>query len=103
MFSLRILDSKVLRIAVYVYFLKKKKNEKKNEKCNVRNFRRFLFCMSPDIPAFRVLVFTSDFEFWIGINECFAHSLTFIALSILREISIRCRWLVFGVNYCVNF
>ena len=35
----------------------------------VRNFRRFLFSTSPDIPEFKVRVFTSDFKFWIEVNE----------------------------------
>ena len=29
----------------------------------------FLFGMSPDVPAFKVRVFTSDFKFLIGVNE----------------------------------
>ena len=35
------------------------------------SFRRFLFGMSPDIPAFKVSGFTSDFKFWIGVNESY--------------------------------
>ena len=30
---------------------------------NVRYFRHFFFDMSFDVPAFKVLVFASDFEF----------------------------------------
>ena len=25
--------------------------------------------MSPDVPAFKVYIFTSDFKFWISVNE----------------------------------
>ena len=52
----RELDFKVLRMApedgrsVLVLFLIKRQNGK----CNVRNFRRVLFDMSPDVPAFKV-------------------------------------------------
>ena len=51
--------------SVWVFFLIKDKMAK----CNVRNCRRFLFGMSPDVLAFKVLVFTSDFKFWIGEND----------------------------------
>ena len=51
--------------SVWVFFLTKKQNDE----CYVRNFRRFLFGMSPDVPAFKIPVFTSDFKFWIGENE----------------------------------
>ena len=36
---------------------------------NVRNFRRFLFGMRPDVPAFNVHVFTSDFKFKLLIGS----------------------------------
>ena len=42
----------------------------KMAKCNFRNFRRFFFGMSSDIPACKVCVFANDFEFWIEVNEC---------------------------------
>ena len=29
----------------------------------------YSFGMSPEISAFKVSVFTSDFEFWIGVND----------------------------------
>ena len=59
-----------------------------NGECNVRNFRRFLFGMSPDVPAFRVCVFTSDFKFELELmdissrhsNSNFAHSFDFHCL-----------------------
>ena len=38
-------------------------------KYNDRHFRRVFFGVSSDVPAFRVRVFASDFEFLIGINE----------------------------------
>ena len=40
-----------------------------NGECNVRNFRRFLFGVSSDVPAFKVHDFAIDFEFLIGVNE----------------------------------
>ena len=43
--------------------------KRQNGECNVRNFRRVLFGMSPDVPAFKARVFTSDFKFRIGVNE----------------------------------
>ena len=77
---------------------------------DVRNFRRFLFGMSPDVPAFKVCVFTSDFKlFWIGViivdilTQILLTLLTFIALPILRKISICRRWFLFGVSCYVNF
>ena len=51
-----VVDSKVLRIhghSVSVFFLIRRQNGK----CNVRNFRRFLFGMSPDVLAFKVCAF----------------------------------------------
>ena len=39
-----------------------------NGECNVRNFRLFLFGMSSDVPAIKVCVFISDFNFSIGVN-----------------------------------
>ena len=56
------MDSKVLRMAIqfeYFFFLIRRHNDE----CNVRKFRRFLFGMNPDVPAFKVRVLTSDFEF----------------------------------------
>ena len=35
---------------------------------NVRNFRRFFFGISSDVPVFEVHVFAGDFEVCIGIN-----------------------------------
>ena len=40
--------------------------KRQNGGCNVRNF---LFGISPDVPAFKVGIFTSDFKLWIQINE----------------------------------
>ena len=56
MVSPRVVDSKVLRMAFqfeYFFFLIKRQNDE----CNVRNFRRFLFGMNPDVPAFKVRQF----------------------------------------------
>ena len=64
---IKVADSKVLRMAIqfeYFFLIKRQNGE-----CNVRNFRRFLFGMSPDIPAFKVCFFTSDVKFSIGVNE----------------------------------
>ena len=36
--------------------------KKQNGDCNVRNFRRFLFGMSPDVPTVKVCGLTSDFK-----------------------------------------
>ena len=35
---------------------------------NVRHFQWFLFGMSPDVPAFKVRIFTTDFKFGIEVN-----------------------------------
>ena len=35
-------------------------DKKVNGECNVRNFGRFLFGMSPNVPKFKVHSFTSD-------------------------------------------
>ena len=51
--------------SVWVFVLLKRQNGE----CNVRNFRRFLFGMSPDVPVFEVRVLESDLKFWIGVNE----------------------------------
>ena len=40
-----------------------KKKKSQNGECNVRNFRRFFFGMSFDVPAFKVRMFASDFDF----------------------------------------
>ena len=62
--SSRIVDSKVLRTAIqFEYFFSIKRLNHVNGECNVRNFRRFLFGMSPDIPGLKACVFTSDFKF----------------------------------------
>ena len=36
---------------------------------NVRNFKWFLFGMSPDVPVFKVHVFTGDLKFWIRVGK----------------------------------
>ena len=59
MVSLREVDSKVLRMAIQ--FVSMFSDERQNGECNVQNFRRFLFDISPDVPAFKVCIFTSDF------------------------------------------
>ena len=41
---------------------------KQNDVFNVWNFRRFLFCMSSNVPTVKVRVLTS--EFWMGVNGC---------------------------------
>ena len=46
--------------SLWVFFFQIKKQ---NGEWNVRNFRRFLFGMSPDVPEFQVRVLTSDFKF----------------------------------------
>ena len=54
----REVDSKVLRMTIkfeYFFLIKRQHGE-----CNNRNFRGFLFGMSPDVPAFKARVFTSD-------------------------------------------
>ena len=51
-------------ILVFFFLIKRQ-----NGKCNVRNFRLFLFVMSPDELAFKVRILTSDFKFRIGVNE----------------------------------
>ena len=67
MVSSRVVDSKVPRMVIqreYFFFLiKMQKGE-----CNVRNFRRFLFGMNPDVPAFKLRVLTSDFKFHMEVN-----------------------------------
>ena len=59
--SSKSVNSKVLKIIIQseYFFLIKRQN---GEYC-FNNFSWFLFGMSPDIPAFRVCVFTSDFKF----------------------------------------
>ena len=66
MVSSREVDSTVLRMALQLEYFSDKKE---NGECNVRHFTPFLFGMSPDVPAFKVCIFTSDFKFWIGVNE----------------------------------
>ena len=61
MVSSKAADSKVFRMAIqfeYLFFLIKRQNGE----CNVANFRRFLFGMGPDVPTFKVGIFTSDFN-----------------------------------------
>ena len=41
---------------------------KQNGDFNVRNFRWFLFGMSPDLPTVKVHILTSVFKFSIGVN-----------------------------------
>ena len=61
MVSSRLVGSKVLIMGIqFEYFFQIKRQ---NGECNVRNFRRFLFGMSPVVPAFKVLVVTSVFKF----------------------------------------
>ena len=42
---------------------------RQNGKCNVINFKWFLLVMTPDVPAFKVAIFTSDFKIGIGVND----------------------------------
>ena len=56
--SSRVVDSKVLRMAIQFEYLSLVK--RKIGKCNVRNFRWFHFGMCPDVPAFKVRDSTSD-------------------------------------------
>ena len=76
-----------------------------------QNFRRFLFGMSPDVPKVKVrrAVLLVTFKFWIGVNDIsniltliLLNLLTFIPLPILRQVSICCARLLFGVGYYVN-
>ena len=59
-------DFKILRMAIQLKYFDEKKE---NGKCNVRSFRRLFFRMSCNVPAFKVLVSPSDFEFRIGVNK----------------------------------
>ena len=71
MVSLGEVDSKALSMAILMhskvcepnsmwqYFYEKWQNGE----CNVRNFRRFFFGMSSDVPEFKIHDFASDFEF----------------------------------------
>ena len=61
MVSSRVIDSKVFRMAIQFehFFLIRCQNGK----CEVTNFRRFLFGTSPDVSAFKVRNFTNDFKF----------------------------------------
>ena len=62
MVSSREVDSKVFSMAIQIeYFFPLIKWQ--NGEGYVGNFSRFLFGISPDVPAFKVLVFTSDFKF----------------------------------------
>ena len=84
----------------------------KGKMANVEYFKWFLSGMSPDVPAFKVRVFTSDFRFLIGVKlilvvdiltQILLTFLALIALPILRKTSTSCRWFLFGVSYYVNF
>ena len=62
--------------------------------------------MSPDVPTVKVRVLTNDFTCkWISVyvidirNQILLTLLTFIALPILRKVSIWCERLLFGVCY----
>ena len=58
----RLVDSEVLWMSIqFNFFL----TNRQNGECNVRNFRWFLFRMTPDpnIPVFKVRNFTSDIKF----------------------------------------
>ena len=83
------------------------RRRKQNGDCNVRNRG-----MSPDVPIFKVKVFTSEPFFslnwnkWILVvnilNQILLTVLTFIALQTFRK-SLICRWrFLFGVCYYVN-
>ena len=56
----REIESKGLNMAITLGY---RTDEKKNGKFNVRNIRRVLFGMDPDILAFKVRVCTNDYEF----------------------------------------
>ena len=51
--------------ADWVFFLIKNKYGE----CNVWNFIWFLFNTSPNVPAFKVHSFPSDFKLWIEVND----------------------------------
>ena len=59
MVSSCVVDSKLLKMTIQFFLIKR-----------WNGFRRFLFGVSPDVPVFKIRVFTNDFE------------LTFIALPI---------------------
>ena len=70
MISSRAVDSKVLRMAIqfeYFFFLIKRQNGEHND----RNFRRFLFGMSPNVMASKstFLQVTLNFELESTTNE----------------------------------
>ena len=57
-------DSKVLRMPIYLkYFYEKKAN------VMLEILDDFFFGMGSDVPAFKVHVFAGDLEFLIGVNE----------------------------------
>ena len=88
MISSGVLDSKVLRMAIQFEYFFIIMIIRRNGECNIRNFRQFLFGMSHDVPAFKVHVFTSDFRFWIGVNEYYVVDiLTQILLTLLPSIT----------------
>ena len=110
--SSNVVDFKVLSTAIkceYFFFLIKTQNGE----CNIRNFKQFLLGISPDIPAFKLRVFTSDFlNFELEqtnvssidiLTQILLTLLIFIALPILRKISNYRGWFLFGVSYRVNF
>ena len=75
--------------------------KKQNGDCNVGTFRRFHFGMSPDVPAFKVCVLTSDFKFRVEVNGCyqFAHSFD---LTIFAKVLICSGWFLFGECYYIT-
>ena len=56
----RVVDSKVLRFPLSLSMFSEKG---KNGDCDVTNFRRFLFGMSPDVLTFKFHAFTGNFKF----------------------------------------
>ena len=62
--------------------------------------------MSPDLPTFKVLEGLNTWSKWILLIDILIQILltiwTFIALNILRIVSIRCWWFLFGVCYYVS-
>ena len=66
MVSFGVVDSNVPRIVIQFEYLVLLKRQ--NGEWNVRNFRGFLFGMSPDVQVFKVRVLESDFRSWIGVN-----------------------------------
>ena len=103
----RLVDSEVLWMSIqFDFFL----TNRQNGECYVRNFRWFLFRITPDpnIPIFKVRIFTSDIKFWIGVwvvdilTQTLLTLLIFVALLILWNVYIYIRHSAFFSSKCFN-